>query len=277
MLQQDVNFLILVCPGLLMVQMKYMATKMKFLFWAASRRTQAGRYLTSGTVMASRSNNLLYIQKKGTFFCEVFYESTSYVSDTVVVIENQREFERVSGPSRSCSAQQLTNAFSEETYIFPSQELVYNDEDLIGSGSYAKVYKGELRGTTVAIKKIRIKREASTKRIVEQEMVIHSHLKHPNIVTFLGASFGKGALYIVTEYIHGANLEDVIFDVNEREKYPALSTSRKHNIATNISQAIGYLHGNNPCVLHCDIKPANILVSQSFDVVKLCDLGISKV
>lgn len=108
-------------------------------------------------------------------------------------------------------------------------------------------------------------------------MVIHSHLKHPNIVTFLGASFGKGALYIVTEYIHGANLEDVIFDVNEREKYPALSTPRKHNIATNISQAIGYLHGNNPCVLHCDIKPANILVSQSFDVVKLCDLDISKV
>lgn len=103
-------------------------------------------------------------------------------------------------------------------------------------------------------------------------MKIHKRLCHPNIVLFLGASAEKGYLLLLMEYVEGPNLEDLLF--RESDEYPVLTDKVKMKVATHIVQGVTYLH--SCAVVHCDIKPANVLLSKNYDVIKLCDLGISK-
>ena len=55
-----------------------------------------------------------------------------------------------------------------------------------------------------------------------------------------------------------------------------IDVNTKLVIATKVIQAIAYLHNQNPAVIHRDIKPENILISKDLLMVKLCDMGLSK-
>ena len=161
-----------------------------------------------------------------------------------------------------------TNSF------IPASLVTIGDE--IGKDSFSRVFKGEYKGTTVAVKKIRV-RELAARKFAQQEIWIHEHLFHPNIVFFMGACLGKGHMLLLMEYIDGPNLEGVLFDEDVASKYPELTVQKRTNIASQVVQALCYLHGHNPTIIHCDLKPANVFVSGNFDIAKLGDLGISKV
>lgn len=161
--------------------------------------------------------------------------------------------------------------------MLPPDAFTYDKQDVLGMGSYGTVFKGELNGTTVAVKKVKVKRAETAKKVVAQEIVIHKSITHPNIVTFMGASMEKNFLYIITEYIDGTNMEDVIFDCEVKEQFPKLIPIVKRKISIQGLQALAYLHNQAKTIIHCDVKPANVLVTRQYDVAKLCDLGISKV
>lgn len=154
-------------------------------------------------------------------------------------------------------------------------DLQYSATEILGKGAYGTVYRGEYAGTTVAIKKLKM-RMITAKRYVNQEVAIHKRLLHPNIVLFIGAAFGKGSLLIVTEYINGPNLEQIIFDEDISSTYGDITFPSKLQIACQAVQGLSYLHGRKPVIIHCDLKPANILLTRNFDTVKICDMGISK-
>ena len=112
--------------------------------------------------------------------------------------------------------------------------------------------------------------------IVESEMSIHSSLRHPNIVQFLGLVQTKKSVGMVCEYLP-KNLEEVIFGSDSQEQNldkVDLEDSDKLFITLGCLQGLAYLHAHN--VVHADIKPANILVSSDMPVVKLCDMGLSR-
>ncbi|XP_060084108.1 uncharacterized protein LOC132563364 [Ylistrum balloti] len=52
--------------------------------------------------------------------------------------------------------------------------------------------------------------------------------------------------------------------------------SVKFQISFKISQAVAYLHSQTPSVINRDIKPENVLIADKFNVVKICDMGLSK-
>lgn len=52
--------------------------------------------------------------------------------------------------------------------------------------------------------------------------------------------------------------------------------SVKLQVSLKISQVVAYLHAQVPVIIHRDIEPENILVANDFNIVKLCDMGLSK-
>ncbi|CAB3988726.1 dual specificity kinase shkC-like [Paramuricea clavata] len=144
----------------------------------------------------------------------------------------------------------------------------------IGRGSYGVVFKGVWSGTDVAIKDIKVRNAKRLKSVMETEVQVHTMVRHPNITQIMAVSMEKNHLYIVSEFVNGANLEELLFgeDVEVKENI----SEKKIFIAKQVTQAAAYLHNLSPPIVHRDIKPANIVVAKDSYVTKLCDMGLSK-
>ncbi|KAL5474075.1 hypothetical protein EMCRGX_G028649 [Ephydatia muelleri] len=80
----------------------------------------------------------------------------------------------------------------------------------IGGGTFGSVHKGMLFGTDVAIKIVTIP-EGDVKREAMKEVEILKKLRHPNIVNLMGVCYEVSQLLLVTNYIDGSNLHQIIF------------------------------------------------------------------
>ena len=101
----------------------------------------------------------------------------------------------------------------------------------------------------------------------EREARAMARLSHPNIITV--HDFGQtaeGPLYIVMEFVDGANLHDLI-------RGGAIESAQALGIAGQICDALAYAHGEG--IVHRDIKPANIMVD-SRGRVKVADFGLAR-
>ncbi|MBI2838996.1 MAG: protein kinase, partial [Acidobacteria bacterium] len=143
----------------------------------------------------------------------------------------------------------------------------------IGRGGMGQVYQAiraddEYR-KIVAIKVVRLGMDtAFFLRRFRQERQILANLDHPNIARLLdGGTTETGLPYFVIEYIEG---QDLIEYCDTRQ----LSITDRLSLFLDICSAVQHAHRN--LIVHRDIKPGNILVTQD-GVPKLLDLGIAKV
>eukprot|EP00029_Vermamoeba_vermiformis_P009351 TRINITY_DN4633_c1_g1_i1.p1 TRINITY_DN4633_c1_g1~~TRINITY_DN4633_c1_g1_i1.p1 ORF type:complete len:529 (-),score=229.48 TRINITY_DN4633_c1_g1_i1:181-1767(-) len=150
-----------------------------------------------------------------------------------------------------------------------SHELVFQEK--LGSGCFGTVYKGLCRGKQVAIKKL-LAQDLDQNVLDEfrKEVQIMTHLRHPNIVLFMGACTEPSHLAIVTELMPRGNLFDILHSNIE------ISLIQKVKWAKDIAQGMNWLHCSKPPIIHRDLKPTNLLVDENW-TVKLCDFGLSAV
>lgn len=147
----------------------------------------------------------------------------------------------------------------------------YTILELIGGGGMADVYRAhdKLLDRSVAVK-ILHKQFTHDEEFVSRfrrEAQAAARLSHPNIVNIYDVGQDDDIYYIVMEYISGETLKEKI----EREApLPAETAVR---IALEIADALGNAHSNN--IVHCDIKPHNILLTQA-GRVKVTDFGIAR-
>nr|XP_010938300.1 serine/threonine-protein kinase TIO [Elaeis guineensis] len=145
----------------------------------------------------------------------------------------------------------------------------YHVIELVGEGSFGKVYKGRRKYTrqTVAMKFI-LKHGKSEKDIhnLRQEIEILRKLKHGNIIEMLDAFETPQEFCVVTEFAQGE-----LFEVLEDDK--CLPEEQVQAIAKQLVRALHYLHSNR--IIHRDMKPQNILIGAG-SVVKLCDFGFAR-
>ena len=140
---------------------------------------------------------------------------------------------------------------------------------LLGSGSFADVYRAEWR-MPCAVKKMkgRISKEQMTEFVREGEMM--RSLKHPGIVKLLGVCVENGSFYLVQEIVNGyGNLFDYLHKKNQRLTYWQCI-----QIAIGICDAMAYLHERH--IVHRDLKPQNCLLVNDRGQVKLCDFGLAR-
>lgn len=142
---------------------------------------------------------------------------------------------------------------------------------MLGAGYSSKVYLGHLIEDVrqnFAIKVIdrrRISKEREHLTLLQQEMEIHQHLDHPNIIKCHQIIERTTHYYFILEYCPQGTLENFI------KKHNKLSES---TVATIIEQIIeGYKYLMEQKVLHRDLKPPNILKCGS--TWKICDFGFS--
>jgi serine/threonine-protein kinase len=141
----------------------------------------------------------------------------------------------------------------------------------IGRGGMGVVYEArqEPLERTVAIKALDAKL-ARSKELVERfrrEGRAYAQLRHQAIVAVHDLIEKEDTLYLVTDFVDGADLTKVL------AKGGTLPAECAAIVGARISEALDYVHFNH--LLHRDVKPANIMLSRDGEV-KLMDFGIAK-
>ncbi|MFA8437548.1 Stk1 family PASTA domain-containing Ser/Thr kinase [Pueribacillus sp. YX66] len=142
--------------------------------------------------------------------------------------------------------------------------------EVIGEGGMAIVYRAEdlILDRTVAVKVLRSEFSNDDEFILRfrREAESATSLSHPNIVNIYDVGEEEQVYYIVMEYVKGKTLKEYI-----REAAP-LAIEEALSIFTKILSAIRHAHDNH--IIHRDIKPHNILITDSGQV-KVTDFGIA--
>jgi serine/threonine-protein kinase len=147
----------------------------------------------------------------------------------------------------------------------------YRLNTMIGRGGMAMVFKGRdlMLERDVAIKVLlsRYAKDPAFRERFRQEAKAAANLGHPNIVTVYDFGYDQTRLYIVMEYVSGKDLNTLI---HERGR---LSLERGLDVAIKACKGIGYAHRAG--LVHCDVKPHNLLVTNDWRV-KVTDFGIAR-
>jgi len=155
----------------------------------------------------------------------------------------------------------------------PPEEIgVYRLEALIGAGGMGSVYRARradgLFDQTVAIKFMRAKQGAyDLGPLIDAERRALARMDHESIARILdGGVTQTGLSYLVMEYVAGAPLDD---DCEAR----ALSVDARVTLVRQVAGALAHAHQSR--IVHCDVKPSNILVTPG-GRAKLIDFGIAR-
>jgi len=100
-----------------------------------------------------------------------------------------------------------------------------------------------------------------------REMAAVGRLDHPNVVRATDAGEDQGSHYIAMEFVHGADLQQLIGDGGTLDVPAACEVIRQ--------AAMGLQHIRENDLVHRDIKPSNLMVTKE-GVVKILDLGIAR-
>ncbi|RLN31125.1 G-type lectin S-receptor-like serine/threonine-protein kinase [Panicum miliaceum] len=152
------------------------------------------------------------------------------------------------------------------------QLITKNFSDKLGGGSFGSVFKGVLQdGTAVAIKRLEGVRQGEKQFRAEMSTIGKIH--HVNLIRLLGfCSEGEHRL-LVYEYMPHGSLDGCLFKTCSDDVLP---WNTRYQIAIGIAKELTYLHDKcRDCIIHCDIKPQNILLDTSF-VPKVSDFGLAK-
>jgi len=144
----------------------------------------------------------------------------------------------------------------------------------LGTGAFGSVYHAQdtFLNRPVAVKSIRLDttldpehRKALNKRFIREAQVA-AQLHHPNIVTIHDILFTPETGFIVMEFIEGRTLQSLL-------KAERLPLARALEIAAQVASGLQYAHEHK--IIHRDVKPANIMITPSFEA-RITDFGIAK-
>ena len=150
-------------------------------------------------------------------------------------------------------------------------------EKQLGKGDFSNVYlvKSKITNKIYAMKEIKAERYSNEKQKLEvqKEIKLLENMDHPHVITYFSSFSENGNFYIITEYINGGSLEDVI--KISKEKGRLVDEKKVWDFLAQILSGLVYLHENRK-IIHRDIKPDNILWDKDGNI-KITDFGISAV
>ena len=157
--------------------------------------------------------------------------------------------------------------------IFLSRYLVM---EILGTGGMGSVFRGwdPKLERPIALKTIHLDRQAAAsvdseeqRQVLLREAVTVAKFNHPNIVAIYDVEDAGDAAFIAMEFVDGMSLENLLSRVG------MLRVEQAVPLIVQICRGLEAAHGAG--VIHCDIKPANILLGRD-GAVKVTDFGIAR-
>ena len=166
------------------------------------------------------------------------------------------------------------NKLLEDDHILAKKVGRFQLEALIGTGGMACVFRG--RDTTnqqpVAIKVMDapLDREADYAQRFLREWKAVAKLNHPHIVNLIDVGNEKGMLYMVMNYVDGADLGKVLNTYQADGAYIDIPDMLR--LVQEVANALDYIHSQD--IVHRDIKPENVMMDKDGKVI-LMDFGLA--
>ncbi|KAJ0446725.1 putative protein kinase RLK-Pelle-SD-2b family [Helianthus annuus] len=147
-----------------------------------------------------------------------------------------------------------------------------NFSDKLGGGGFGSVFKGVLRDSSiVAVKKL--ESASQGEKQFRSEVSTIGTIQHVNLVRLRGFCAQGSSKLLVYDYMPNGSLDSHLFSEKEDN---LLNWKTRYEIALGIARGLVYLHEKcRDCIIHCDIKPENILLDADF-CPKLADFGLAK-
>lgn len=148
----------------------------------------------------------------------------------------------------------------------------FSENKLLGMGSFGSVYKGVLPdGMEIAAKVFHMEFDGSLESF-HAECKVMGSIRHRNLVKIISSCSNNDFKALVLEYMSNGSLEKCLYSDNY-----FLDILQRLKIMIDVASALEYLHfGYSTPIVHCDIKPSNVLLNESM-VGHLSDFGIAKI
>ena len=129
----------------------------------------------------------------------------------------------------------------------------------------------------MAIKKLKDDVKAGGEASFASEVRIISSIRHRNLLRLRGWCYEKGKALLVYEYADNGSLEKLLYAKDKMNGETLVLTSeRRWKILVGVATALEYLHeGLGVCVMHRDVKAANVLLSKDWEPM-LGDFGLAR-
>ncbi|PON80522.1 S-receptor-like serine/threonine-protein kinase [Parasponia andersonii] len=152
------------------------------------------------------------------------------------------------------------------------QNATNNFSEKLGGGGFGSVFKGVLPDSTeIAVKKLESVHQGEKQFRTEVSTI--GTIQHVNIVRLRGFCSQGTKRLLVYDYMSNGSLDSHLFYENDSN---LLDWKTRYQIALGTARGLVYLHEScRECIIHCDIKPENILLDAAFGP-KVADFGLAK-
>ncbi|PKU73037.1 Putative leucine-rich repeat receptor-like serine/threonine-protein kinase [Dendrobium catenatum] len=177
----------------------------------------------------------------------------------------------------SKSVPDLTTNYPRITYRELSEATGgFQEARLIGSGSFGRVYRGILSdGTVVAVKVLQLQSSNSTSSF-NRECQVLKRIRHRNLIRIITACSLADFKALVLPFMTNGSLESHLYPQEQNSGFSQLSLMECVSICSDVAAGMAYLHHHSPVqVIHCDLKPSNILLNEDMTAL-VSDFGISR-
>ncbi|GJV77450.1 G-type lectin S-receptor-like serine/threonine-protein kinase [Tanacetum coccineum] len=156
--------------------------------------------------------------------------------------------------------------------VIDLQFATKNFSEKLGGGGFGSVFKGILRDSSiVAVKKL----ESINQGEKQFRSVVSTigTIQHVNLVRLCGFCAEGNDKLLVYDYMPNGSLHSHLFHEKQEN---VLNWKTRYEIALGTARGLVYLHEKcRDCIIHCDIKPENILLDGDFHP-KVADFGLAK-
>ena len=147
----------------------------------------------------------------------------------------------------------------------------------LGMGSFGTVFKGDLKNTTFAIKKLNINSDMQARSIGLSQFAVEvltlSKYRHPHLLELVGYSLDPRAPCLVYYYMEKGSLAHVLGSSEASHNIP---WDKRMQISEDIVKGLVYLHtASEKPLIHRDLKSANVLLTNDYQA-KIGDFGLAR-